>query len=108
MQPEHLFVLALATWRIANLLVNEAGPFDLFGRLRAGLGIDYDPLKEEFYNRSGGEVAEMLLCIYCTSIWVAAAVLIAYLLAPTPTFWFCAGLSLSTVTCVIDRWVEGG
>lgn len=107
MNPEHLFVLSLATWRIANLLVNEEGPFEMFDQVRAWFDIRFDAETKEFYLEKPNEIGKMLLCIMCTSIWVAAALTIFYLLAPLLTFWVCVWLSLSAVTCVINRWVEG-
>jgi hypothetical protein len=35
-------ILALATWRLSNLLVNESGPYDVFERVRARVGVYYD------------------------------------------------------------------
>lgn len=58
--PFDLIVLALATWRIAYLLVKEAAPFDIMTRIRS-------------YTTLGG----MLDCIYCASVWVSIAVYIA-------------------------------
>lgn len=51
----NLLKLILATWRLTSLLVQEAGPFDVFGKLRATAP-------------HGGA----LDCIWCTSVWVAA------------------------------------
>jgi hypothetical protein len=55
------FVIAwLAAWRITMLICYEAGPFDLFTWIRAGLvhiGLQ-----------------RMIRCFHCTSIWVSAAV----------------------------------
>ena len=57
-----LLVAALATWRLAHLLVVEDGPFDLAARLRARL--------------HGGPfgLGRVLDCLHCTSLWLAAAV----------------------------------
>lgn len=107
MNPEHLFVLCLATWRVANLLVNEDGPFEIFDKVRHAFGINFTPYTQEFVLERENEIGKMLLCIKCTSIWVGFAFLAAYLLFPVVTFWLAAGLTLSAVTCVIDRWVEG-
>lgn len=107
MNPEHLFVLALATWRLSNLLVNESGPFDLFDRLRAAFAIRFNMMTQEFYLERENFIGQMLLCIMCTSIWVAGGFVLAYALLPTATYWVAVWLSLSTVTCVLDRWVEG-
>lgn len=48
-------LLTLATWRVSHMLVNEAGPFRVFARLRA-------------VTKLGG----LLDCLYCCSVWVAA------------------------------------
>jgi len=37
-----LAVLLLTTWRVSAMLSYEAGPWDLFLRLRATLGIEHD------------------------------------------------------------------
>ena len=60
MSPFDLLVLALATWRLAYLLVKEAAPFGIMTRIRA-------------YTTLGG----MLDCLYCSSVWAAIACYIA-------------------------------
>jgi hypothetical protein len=59
--------LALATWRLSSLLVQESGPFNVFAALRE---------KTTF----GG----MLDCVWCTSIWVAALLLLVSRVARWP------------------------
>jgi len=56
-------ILAIATWRVSHMITREAGPFDVFKRLRERL-----PL--------GG----LTSCIWCASVWVAAAFVIVYAL----------------------------
>lgn len=56
-------VMALASWRIASMFVQEAGPFDIFERLRS-------------VTRLGG----LLECVWCMSVWTAALV---WLIWPT-------------------------
>lgn len=59
-----MFVLALATWRLASLLIDEDGPSHIFERLRARAGV-YDP----------GEVsglATLFSCYWCLSVHAAA------------------------------------
>ena len=62
--PLNLLLLALATWRLAYLIANEKGPFDLITRFRARFSL-------------GG----LTTCIYCLSIWCAA---LCYGLLQTP------------------------
>lgn len=59
--------LALATWRLSSLLVQESGPFDVFGKLRGKTTV-------------GG----MLDCVWCTSIWVAALLVLVSRVARWP------------------------
>jgi hypothetical protein len=59
-----LLILAIATWRVSYLVTREDAPFQLAAKFRARF-----PL---------GGLTE---CIYCTSVWVAAAL---YLLWLTP------------------------
>jgi hypothetical protein len=52
-----LIVGALAVWRISHLLSAETGPWQILDRLR---------------RRMSGMLAELVNCIYCTSVWIAA------------------------------------
>lgn len=59
-----LLILALATWRGAYMLTREAGPWQVFTRLRAAT------------TRAG-----LLQCTFCASVWVA---IVAWLLLAGP------------------------
>lgn len=67
-----LLLLALATWRLAYLLVKESGPFGFMARIRA-------------WSTLGG----LLTCIYCASVWTALAAYLIYL-AFAPAVWVLA------------------
>lgn len=54
MTPLNLLILALFTWRVSYMMVKEAGPFNVFIRLRA-------------FTDLGG----LLLCVNCMSVWIA-------------------------------------
>lgn len=75
--------LTLATWRLSSLLVQEAGPANVFGRLR-----DNTP--------HGGA----LDCLWCASVWVALLVLILNRVAP----WLVDALAISAAAIAVDRW----
>ncbi len=95
-----LFILPLATWRISNLFANEAGPFQIFKRLRIYLrawcifgpehGVKF------FCNLHAYELME---CEYCNSIWIATGIVLAYLLIGNYLVIAMSPLALST--CVI-------
>jgi hypothetical protein len=59
----------LATWRLSELLVDEAGPFDIFHKLRRFVGVEYD---EHSRKTASNNVAKLFLCILCMSVWCGA------------------------------------
>jgi hypothetical protein len=65
MSPFELLILALATWRLAFMLVREDGPGDVFLRLRQ---------------------RRLLLglfgCVYCMSVWTAGVMLVLWAIWP--------------------------
>jgi O-antigen/teichoic acid export membrane protein len=63
--PFDFIILICATWRLANMLSREHGPFRVFSKMRERF-----PL--------GGLTA----CVYCMSIWCALPLLLIYAWAP--------------------------
>lgn len=93
-----ILILGIATWRISHLLMEEEGPFDLVLRFRLLIGMQYAgevfdreaetliqaPLTRREVMQSARDgtlvncfvsgrnmIARMLVCMYCTSIWVS-------------------------------------
>ena len=81
------FVLAaLATWRVAHLIAEEDGPWNVVARARARAGT--------------GELGELMDCFYCLSLWVAApAALTVTRERDLPTTW----LALSGAACLLEQ-----
>lgn len=100
-----MLVLSLATWRLSNLLVKERGPFACFEWIRARFDLRVDAETKLIYLKDGSrnEIGMMLLCPLCTSLWVAGAITLFYLLLPTITYWTCMWLAASAVSCVISQ-----
>lgn len=96
-----LIVGALATWRLTSLFVSESGPYDIFGRLRDGLGVTYD---ERSQPRGSNEFATALTCMWCASLWLGGvvALLQGYRLQNV----ILRALSYSAGTIVLDRWMN--
>jgi hypothetical protein len=86
-----VMLLALATWRLSSLLVDEDGPFDVFERVR------------RLANKVG--MGKVFACIWCMSLWVSAALLLLYIALPSSIV-ISAWLSLSTVAILIERKVN--
>jgi hypothetical protein len=61
-------LLSLAVFRLTHLLVYDYGPFHVFERIRAFVGIVELPMGVEYR----GQVAELFGCHWCMSIWWAA------------------------------------
>lgn len=85
---ERLLVAGLATWRISSLLLYEAGPLDVFLRVRSLAA------RRSF-------TAQLFSCMYCLSLWVAVpcavAALTDYWVAMLP-------LALSAMAIMVNRW----
>lgn len=84
-------VAALAVWRLTHLLHAEDGPFDVFVRLRRGVG-------EGFFGK-------LLGCFYCLSLWTAAPA--AWLLGGDWRQWLLLWLALSTAAILVERLHAG-
>lgn len=68
-----LLVRGLAVWRLSEMLVNEAGPLDLFSKLRKTSGIRYSFNHDGKWTPIYWPLWNPLHCVYCTSVWVGAA-----------------------------------
>jgi hypothetical protein len=72
-------VWIFASWRIACLLARESGPWDILGKMRVLVGVRYDE-KSEPYGTT--ELAKAIICVYCSSVWIAAALVGVYVISP--------------------------
>lgn len=69
-----LVVLGLAAWRLASMLVDEAGPFAVFARLRRRVGLLPIPIKQgsvRVGRVATTPLAELFACVWCMSVWTA-------------------------------------
>jgi hypothetical protein len=57
----------LAAWRISHMLVHEAGPFDMFVKLRSKFGIEHDENDVPILWPHG----VVFECVWCLSVWIA-------------------------------------
>lgn len=67
-----LLLASLATWRVSYMLVNEAGPWNVFVKLRELMGIEHDEWGTPVVWPSN----TVLGCFWCTSVWVAVIFLV--------------------------------
>lgn len=81
-----LLILSLAAWRLARLLTQEDGPYTCLKRLRQRLAWG------------------VFDCIYCMSIWTAAAL---YLLWLTPAAPIVTVIAISGGAMMLYRYTGG-
>ena len=109
MKIEEFVWLGLATWRLASLLVNEKGPFDMFVRIRAGVGIVEMRLddKPEVYTAVPDTfLGKLFDCVWCCSLWIGLALTVLYFFAPVITMWGTFPLALSALAILLEVWIR--
>ncbi len=85
---EQAVLIGLAAWRVASLLAQEGGPFDVFTRIRAL------PLATPF------EEGVPDWCVWCLSPWAAAAMYGLWELEPVAV----VVVAASTVVVIVQKW----
>lgn len=98
-------IYSLAAWRVANLLVHERGPFDMFVRIREVANIEHDEDGYPFMFPDNF-LADVLSCVWCTSIWIAAFFVFTSLLFPTLTLKFATIFAISAGAIMIDKYIN--
>jgi hypothetical protein len=96
------FYLALAAWRLASLVANEDGPWQIFKRLRQHAEIWCN--KYRFCRELG--LYELVTCEWCNSVWIGAGLTILYLWVGETILYLILPLALSTVTIIIKYIVQ--
>jgi hypothetical protein len=100
----NLLLLGLATWRLSSLLVNESGPWDMFASLRHMAGVRFDDLSQPYAESMLGN---MLMCVWCSSLWVGLGFGLAYLFLPILVWAIPAwALALSTLAIAIQKIMD--
>ena len=96
-----LLVLALATYRLSNMLadVDQHGPFGVLTWLRVKAGMKYDARNQPY---PATELAKGLLCMYCNSIWIGIAFAILYFFVPMIAFWIALPFALSGAAVLLE------
>lgn len=88
-----LLILSLVAWRISRIIVAEDGPFDVFAKLRARLGV---PKQETWIQRG-------FACLACVSLWVSLVVVLPW--SSSVWAWLVQSLAASAVCVILMRKV---
>lgn len=94
--------LALAAWRLASLVANEDGPWQIFKRIRQRAELWCKQYK--FCSDFG--LYELFSCEWCNSVWIGAGLTLLYLWMGDSILYIALPLALSTVAIVIKYIVE--
>ena len=99
-----LTLFALATWRLASMLVREKGPWDLFVwvRERAGIGHDETGIP---YKIPDNVLAGILSCVWCCSMWAGLGWYLFFLIAPLLAEKIATIFAFSAGAILLDRWM---
>lgn len=82
-----VLVVGLAAWRIASLLVFEAGPFHVFARLRDWARLPNPGLPPR---EPRALIGGILSCVWCASVWLAAILWVVWSIEPRAILWLAA------------------
>jgi hypothetical protein len=99
----HILILILATWRISSLLATEPGPWDVFGKLRAFVGVRYGDGGAPY---GTNVVSKAIICPWCSSIYIGAAWALFWWLAPAAAILLALPFALSAGAIIVNEVVE--
>lgn len=101
-----LVVIALAVWRISNLLsdTDQTGPFNILTWIRIKAGMKYDMYSQP--TTIPGSFADMLMCVYCNSVWIGLIFTLLYLYNQEVTFFVSLPFALSAVAIIIQEGIN--
>lgn len=97
-------IYGLATWRLSSLLVDEAGPGDIFLHLRELAGITHDDEKIPVIIPDTFP-AGVLSCLWCASMWVGLFWVIFDMLLPLVAVKCALALALSAVGIGVKKFI---
>lgn len=96
------FYLALAAWRLASLVANEDGPWQMFKRFRQRA--EQWCTKYRFCRELG--LYDLFACEWCNSIWIGAGLTVLYLWLGEAILYIALPFALSAVVIIIKHIVE--
>jgi hypothetical protein len=125
MNIEILLIVILAAWRLASLLADEHGPYLVLERIRFLLGVHYitrdgivvkthatfrelsEPDRAGCVRVAETEIANLITCAWCSSIWIAAILVLFILWLGQPVVWVLLPFSVSTGVIIVNRIING-
>ncbi len=100
-----VIVMALATWRLANMLADpeQVGPFEILSRIRTLAGMRYDLYSKPYASTN---FAKGMMCVYCNSIWIGGLFLGLFIASSIVAFYVALPFALSAAAIWIEEHVK--
>lgn len=98
-------LMMLGAWRITSLFFRERGPFGIFLAFRTIAGIESDDAGMPI-RIPDREIAQLLGCPWCLSIWIGLLLAVGWYLIPTITICLVLPFALSAMAVIIDRSIS--
>ena len=105
MTPIELFCGILLTWWVAKLISQEHGPMGIFTRLRYAVRVRYDEHSQVVYKN---ELAHLVGCIRCLSVWVGWTVSFFILDSSSIINVLQYGVVFSAGAVLLEEWFNRG
>lgn len=86
-----LLLCALAAWRVTAAICYDAGPFDIFTRLRRVA--------------AAAGLLRLVTCFHCTAVWSSAAIVVVVFQRRWLTF--LVFLGVAGAVSIMERWLGG-
>lgn len=96
----YLALAALAVWRVAVMVVEEDGPWEMFARLRERAGIVTFP--DGTVDRPATLAAGVLSCVRCASVWLSVPATVATWPGDDWQLWVLTPLALSGFAVLVE------
>lgn len=97
-----VLIIGFAAWRVASLISYEKGPFNIFVKFRSVLGFTHDDGGSPAAWPSGF-LPELVSCMWCLSLWAAAAMWGMWQLSES----FVVIVAASSTLLALERWNRG-
>lgn len=107
MQLLDFVILALAAWRISNMIHYERGPVAIFRRFRQIFGVSHDE-SDEPTTYPSTEMGELLSCLDCGSIYIGVGLVGLYLAAGSVACYVALPFAISAGAIIIGKYINRG
>ncbi len=89
------------------MIAYERGPLRIFERLRAAAGIFHFDDGGPDHDLATKEIQKLMLCVWCSSAWLAGLWLLGYIYFPGPVMIASTILAFSAGAVAMEKFING-